>query len=190
MTKGKPSIEARAARRERIRAGLEQPPSHGPSGYGHGCLCAVCSGSQRASNKRGRRKRSMLPADRIPHGEKYLLQAVITDISERTRAETELKRALERERELNQLKSNFVSMVSHEFRTPLGIIQSSAEILDDYLDQLEPGERAEQLQSIIKNSRRMAGLMEDVLLLGRLDAGRMVFVPRPLRCVVAPMASR
>lgn len=106
-----------------------------------------------------------------------LVQAVVTDISERRRAEKELKRALEHERELNQLKTNFVSMVSHEFRTPLGIIQSSAEILDDYLDQLKPEERREQLQSIIKNSRRMAGLMEDVLLLGRLDAGRMDFSP-------------
>ncbi len=117
---------------------------------------------------------------RIPNGEKNLVQAVVSDISERKRAEAELKRALERERELNQLKSNFVSMVSHEFRTPLGIIQSSAEILDDYLDQLDPAERREQLRSIIKNSRRMAGLMEDVLLLGRLDSGRMEFSPRPL----------
>lgn len=117
---------------------------------------------------------------RIPDGENDLIQAAVTDISERKRAELELKRALERERELNQLKNNFVSMVSHEFRTPLGIIQSSAEILDDYLDRLDPAERREQLQSIIKNSRRMAGLMEDVLLLGRLDAGRMKFVPRPL----------
>ncbi|WAC20389.1 PAS domain S-box protein [Luteolibacter sp. SL250] len=118
--------------------------------------------------------------NRIPHGEKNIMQAFITDISARKHAEMELKRSLERERELNQLKSNFVSMVSHEFRTPLGIIQSSAEILDDYLDQLEAAERGEQLQSIIKNSRRMAGLMEDVLLLGRLDSGRMEFVPRPL----------
>ncbi|MBK1882038.1 PAS domain S-box protein [Luteolibacter pohnpeiensis] len=117
---------------------------------------------------------------RIQSGAKHLMQAVVTDISERKRAETELKRALERERELNQLKSNFVSMVSHEFRTPLGIIQSSAEILHDYLGQLEAAERDEQLQSIIKNSKRMAGLMEDVLLLGRLDSGRMEFLPRPL----------
>lgn len=117
---------------------------------------------------------------RFMDGEKHLLQAVVTDISEQRRAEMELKRSLERERELNQLKSNFVSMVSHEFRTPLGIIQSSAEILNDYLGQLQPQERAEQLQSIIKNSRRMAGLMEDVLLLGRLDAGRLEFLPRPL----------
>ena len=117
---------------------------------------------------------------RIPDMGKDRMQAVVSDISERRRAEMELKRALERERELNQLKSNFVSTVSHEFRTPLGIIQSSAEILDDYLDRLDPQERREQLQSIIKNSRRMAGLMEDVLLLGRLDAGRMQFIPGPL----------
>ena len=117
---------------------------------------------------------------RIPHGDRNLMQAVVTDISKRKQAEEELRRALERERELNQLKSNFVSMVSHEFRTPLGIIQSSAEILNDYLDQLAPGERREQLMSITKNSRRMAGLMEDVLLLGRLDSGRMEFNPRPL----------
>jgi PAS domain S-box-containing protein len=117
---------------------------------------------------------------RIPDMGKNRMQAVVSDISERRRAEMELKRALERERELNQLKSNFVSTVSHEFRTPLGIIQSSAEILDDYLDRLDPEERREQLQSIIKNSRRMAGLMEDVLLLGRLDAGRMQFIPGPL----------
>jgi PAS domain S-box-containing protein len=117
---------------------------------------------------------------RIPDMDRNRMQAVVSDISERRRAEMELKRALERERELNQLKSNVVSTVSHEFRTPLGIIQSSAEILDDYLDRLEPEERREQLQSIIKNSRRMAGLMEDVLLLGRLDAGRMQFIPGPL----------
>lgn len=95
-------------------------------------------------------------------------------------SEQELKRALEHERELGLLKSNFVSMVSHEFRTPLGIIQSSAEILDDYLEQLNPGERREQLTSIIRNSRRMAGLMEEVLVLGRLDADRMQFQPAPL----------
>jgi PAS domain S-box-containing protein len=116
----------------------------------------------------------------IEMGGRKIIQAMVTDISERKRAEAELKRALEHERELSQLKSNFVSMVSHEFRTPLGIIQSSAEILDDYLDQLAPAERGEQLRSIIKNSRRMAGLMEEVLVLGRLDAGRMHFQPAPL----------
>ena len=97
------------------------------------------------------------------------------DITQRKQAEAELLRTLAREKELGQLRSNFVSMVSHEFRTPLGIIQSSAEILEDYLDQLEPAERKEHLQSIRKNTRRMAGLMEEVLLIGSLDAGKMEF---------------
>jgi PAS domain S-box-containing protein len=105
------------------------------------------------------------------------LWGIIEDITARKRAEIELRNALERERELSQLKSSFVSMVSHEFRTPLGIIQSSADILADYLDQLDPLERRDHLKSIRRNIRRMAGLMEEVLVLGRLDAGRMPFQP-------------
>jgi PAS domain S-box-containing protein len=99
------------------------------------------------------------------------------DITERKQAEAELLRALAREKELGQLRSNFVSMVSHEYRTPLGIIQSSAEILEDYLEQLEPAERKDHLRSIRKNTRRMAGLMEEVLLMGSFDAGKMEFKP-------------
>ena len=110
-----------------------------------------------------------------------IIQAMVTDISDRKRAEIELRKALERERELSALKSSFVSMVSHEFRTPLGIIQSSADILADYLDQLDPAERKDHLKSIIRNTRRMGGLMEEVLVLGRLDAGRMSFKPSGLK---------
>jgi PAS domain S-box-containing protein len=99
------------------------------------------------------------------------------DITERKRVENELFRTLAREKELGQLRSNFVSMVSHEFRTPLGIIQSSAEILEDYLDQLEPPERQDHLQSIRKNTHRMAETMEEVLLIGSFDAGKMEFKP-------------
>jgi PAS domain S-box-containing protein len=99
------------------------------------------------------------------------------DITERKQAETELLRTLAREKELGQLRSNFVSMVSHEIRTPLGIIQSSAEILEDYLDQLKPFERKEHLQSIRKNTRRMAGVLEEVLLIGSLEEGKMEFKP-------------
>ena len=97
------------------------------------------------------------------------------DITQRKQAEAELLRTLAREKELGQLRSNFVSMVSHEFRTPLGIIQSSAEILEDYLESLDPAERKDHLQSICKNTRRMAGLMEEALLIGSLDAGKMEF---------------
>jgi PAS domain S-box-containing protein len=102
------------------------------------------------------------------------------DITERKRVENELLRTVAREKELGQLRSNFVSMVSHEFRTPLGIIQSSAEILRDYFDQLGPAERDEHLQSIRNNTRRMAQIMEEVLLIGSFDAGKMEFKPAAL----------
>ena len=71
-------------------------------------------------------------------------------------------------------------MISHEFRTPLGIIQSSAEILKDYLDQLAAAEREDHLESICKNTRRMAALMEEALLVGSLDAGKAEFKPAAL----------
>jgi len=114
---------------------------------------------------------------RIQWSGRQILQAYITDISERKQAEIELHRTLAREMELGQLRTNFVSMVSHEFRTPLGIIQSSAEILRDYFNRLEPAERGEQLHSIVKNTRRMAEMMEEILVLGRLDSGKMPFQP-------------
>ena len=102
------------------------------------------------------------------------------DITQRKRAEEELVKTLEREKELSQLKSNFVSMVSHEFRTPLGIIQSSAELLGDFHQKMPPDEREEQLESITRNTRRMAGMMEEVLVLSRLDAGKLEFQPAAL----------
>jgi PAS domain S-box-containing protein len=108
---------------------------------------------------------------------RQIIQAFINDITERKQAEAELLKSLAREKELGQLKSNFVSMVSHEFRTPLGVIMSSAEILETYFDQLEQQDRRDQLQSIQKNTRRMARLMEEVLLLGMVEAGKMDYKP-------------
>jgi PAS domain S-box-containing protein len=107
------------------------------------------------------------------------------DITKRKNAEQELLKALARETELSQMKTNFVSTVSHEFRTPLGIIMSSSQILADYFDQMEPPERKEHLQSIIKNTRQMATLMEEVLLLSRVDAGKIACQPAllELKCV-------
>jgi PAS domain S-box-containing protein len=99
---------------------------------------------------------------------------------QRKRAEGELIHSLERERELGQLRKNFVSMVSHEFRTPLGIISSSAGLLEKHFDRLEPSERNEHLGSIRGNVRRMSQLMEEVLLFGRVEEGRLGCETRPL----------
>jgi PAS domain S-box-containing protein len=117
---------------------------------------------------------------RIQMGGKPLIQAVIMDITERKKAESELLKALAREKELGALKSNFVSMVSHEFRTPLAIIMSSAEILAEYFEQLEAADRIDHLRSIQKNTRRMADMMEEVLLLSRVEAGRLTLEAQPI----------
>ena len=131
-------------------------------------------------NRRGELFTILLSAETImlndiPH---MLLMAL--DITRRKQAEEEMQKALGREKELSELKSNFVSMVSHEFRTPLGIIQSSAELLRDFHEQMLPPERQEQLESISRNTRRMAGMMEEVLVLSRLDAGKLDFEPAAL----------
>ena len=92
-------------------------------------------------SQRGTIHTMLLSADLIEINREPHLLVFGVDITQRKQAEAELLRTLAREKELGQLRSKFVSMVSHEFRTPLAIIQSSAEILDDYLDQLEPAER-------------------------------------------------
>ena len=133
-----------------------------------------------ARNWRGTIGTLLLSAEIIEINREPHVLAFAIDITQRKQAEVELLRTVAREKDLSQLRSQFVSMVSHEFRTPLGIIQSSAEILKDYLEQLDPAEREDHLQSICNNTCRMAGLMEEVLLLGSLDAGKMQFKPAPL----------
>lgn len=116
----------------------------------------------------------------LPAEDRSLVIGAIMDITERKRAEAELRMALEKERELSELKTNFVNVVSHEFRTPLGVIVSSAEILEHYFDRLKADQRIGHLQDIRYAAQQMAGLMEEVLLLGRVDSGRMRYRPEPL----------
>ena len=111
--------------------------------------------------------------------EKHIL-AVSQDITSRKRAEVELQRSLDREKELSRLKSSFVSMVSHEFRTPLGIINSSSQILQRYFEKLSAEDRVEHLQSITKSVKRMSTLMEEVLVLSKVEAGQVACRPEEL----------
>lgn len=93
------------------------------------------------------------------------------------RVESELRHALAQEQELSRLKSNFVQVVSHEFRTPLGVILSSTDILEAYFDRLSVDDRKEHLAAIQQATGRMSGLMEEVLLLGLAESGQMK--PKP-----------
>ena len=120
-----------------------------------------------------------LRVSRMPGAGRRLVIGAILDITMRKKAEAELVRALEQEKELNQLKTNFVSVVSHEFRTPLGVIVSAADILENYFDRLKPEQRGGHLQDIAHAANQMTKLMEEVLLLGRVEAGHMEFKPEP-----------
>jgi len=115
--------------------------------------------------------------DLITIGQRPSILSVGLDITDRKRAEAELLRTLEQEKELSRLKTNFVSTVSHEFRTPLEVVVSSTDILDRYLDRLPPAERKQHLSAIQGSVKRMAEMMEEVLLLGRVEAGRLQFAP-------------
>ncbi len=128
-------------------------------------------------SKDGRVDWALLSAEFIElDGEKCILSLSLP-ITERKRAEEELQKALTRERELSRLRSAFVSLVSHEFRTPIGVIHSSAEILERYLDRLDGEQRREHLRAIQSHAWRMAELMEGVLVFGRAEAGRLEFQP-------------
>jgi PAS domain S-box-containing protein len=128
-------------------------------------------------NRFGKDFTMLLSVDIIKINDESHLLTFGLDITERKQVEDELLKTVEREKELGQLKSNFVSMVSHEFRTPLGIIQSSAELLRDFMPRMDSCERDEHLESISRNTRRMAGMMEEILVLSRLDAGKIQFQP-------------
>ncbi len=97
------------------------------------------------------------------------------------KAEKNLLRTLAIEKELNRLKTRFVSMVSHELRNPLGIVLCSAEVLKNYFDSLGEREREGHLDAIHEASQRMSSLIEEVLVLGRLEVGRMQCTQAPLQ---------
>jgi PAS domain S-box-containing protein len=97
----------------------------------------------------------------------------LTDISGYKRAASALQSALERERETTSAYRNFVSMVSHQFRTPLAILDSSAQRLLRRGDHLTRDEMHTRVQRIRSAATRLTRLVESVLNAARLDAGRM-----------------
>ncbi|MGJ3246546.1 MAG: PAS domain S-box protein [Elainellaceae cyanobacterium] len=102
------------------------------------------------------------------------------DITERKHVEQEIRRALTREKELSELKSQFITTTSHEFRTPLSVISSSAGLLEEYGDKLDVEKQSKHLRRIQSSVKHMTRLMEDVLNINRAEAGKLTFNPQPL----------
>ncbi|MDY7012538.1 MAG: response regulator, partial [Cyanobacteriota bacterium] len=103
--------------------------------------------------------------------------AFVIDISDRKAAEQNMRRALEKEKELNELKSHFVSMVSHEFRNPLTTISGGVQMLLHYADRLNADKKQNILQHIYNAVTKMLELLEDVLIIARSGAGKLKLEP-------------
>jgi len=87
-------------------------------------------------------------------------------------SQEELSEALDKERQLNEIKSRFVSMASHEFRTPLSTVLSSASLLTKYKDAEDQPKRERHIEKIKASVKQLNDILEDFLSLGKLDEGK------------------
>ncbi len=92
----------------------------------------------------------------------------------------DLQLANEKLQEMNQLKSQFVSMVSHEFRNPLGAVSGFLQLLERQGDKLAPEKKQQYFQRIREAINRLTSLVDDVLIIGRVGVGKLQYVPGPL----------
>ena len=123
------------------------------------------------------------------------MQAVLQDITESKKIRVELKKhqnnleklifdrtkeleeSLEREKELGILKTRFVSMASHEFRTPLTSINAAADIILNYADKLSKEDIEKRLYKIKNEIADMTTTLEDILIIGKAEAQKLKFTP-------------
>ncbi len=110
-------------------------------------------------------------------------RGVVRDITERKLSESRrleaerLQIELEKERELGELKTRFVSMVSHEFRTPLAVIFLASSTLLMYPDKLSDERKTEKLKLIQSQIKRLEAILEDTLFITRHELGKLKFTP-------------
>lgn len=105
-------------------------------------------------------------------GELIRIFGVLKDITTLKESELKLHEALNKEKELGLLKSRFVSMASHEFRTPLSSILSSAELLGMYLEVGRHDKCGRNIDRIKNSVRNLTGILNDFLSLEKLEAGK------------------
>ncbi|MCD4684783.1 MAG: GAF domain-containing protein, partial [Anaerolineae bacterium] len=102
------------------------------------------------------------------------------DISTRKRGEEALRQALVREMEVNDMRSRFISMASHDLRTPLTVILSGVDMVAQYGDRLSDEKKQAKFEQIRMSVKHMVELLDDILFIGRVEAGRLHFNAEPV----------
>ncbi len=111
---------------------------------------------------------------------------MIENITRRKQMEAQAREAerllheLAKQREMTDFQSEFLTLVSHEFRTPLTAILSSSELLERYHERLAPDARAEGLRRINAEVIRLNQMVDDLLEMSRGESGQIKFTPQPL----------
>lgn len=112
-----------------------------------------------------------------PSGLPYGVGGILTDITHRKQAETRVLQALAKEKELNELKSRFISTTSHEFRTPLTTILGSTELLEHSSHKWPDEKRRKHYRQIKAAVQHMTQLLDDVLTISKSEAGKLSLKP-------------
>jgi PAS domain S-box-containing protein len=99
------------------------------------------------------------------------------EMEQRKKVESQIRGMLEREKELGELKSRFVSMASHEFRTPLGGILSSASLISKYTSNEDQPKREKHVLTIKKMVKNLTNILNDFLSLDKLEQGKVTSAP-------------
>lgn len=103
-----------------------------------------------------------------------LEQKVVERTRELEQTQSELRASLDKERELGELKSRFVSMASHEFRTPLTSVLSSAGLIQQYAERQDTANILKHAERIKNSVNGLNTILSEFLSLGRLEEGRVV----------------
>ena len=103
--------------------------------------------------------------------------ALLTTLNQLERRGRDLAQALVTEQELGELKSRFVSMASHEFRTPLTAVLTSAELIGDYPEGHQQEKRLKHVQRIRASVKHLNDILEEFLSVGRIEEGRVEATP-------------
>ncbi|MDX2074961.1 MAG: ATP-binding protein [bacterium] len=126
---------------------------------------------------------------KVALGNKTVYIAIIQDITERKRLEAEvfekekLSIALQKERELRELKNRFITMMSHELRTPLASIMLSNDLLKLYGDQAPPEEKMLYIENIRQQVELLTDLIKDVATISRTDVHNTTMMPELINIV-------